>query len=124
MPQINRKLLTENEQAFVDELMTLHAEIRAETSAEVVRDAAVHVAVEFVKRLASKHNVELREPDEQPKEWDIASNEITEWKELDYPLIKVGSYNFVAEIDYANYVREDGKRESTAEIRRILVHSR
>jgi hypothetical protein len=123
MPQINRKLLTENEQAFVDELMTLHAEIRAETSAEVVRDAAVHAAIEFVKRLASKHNIELREPDEQPKEWDIASSEITEWKELDYPLIKVGPYNFVAEIDYANYVREDGKRESTAEIRRILVHA-
>jgi len=40
MPQINRKLLTENEQVFVDELMTLHIEIRAETSAEIVRDAA------------------------------------------------------------------------------------
>ncbi len=33
MPQINKKLLAENEQAFVDDLMTLYAEIRAETSA-------------------------------------------------------------------------------------------
>jgi hypothetical protein len=89
-----------------------------------VRDAATCAAVEFVKRLASKHNIELREPDEQPKEWCIASNEITEWREFDYPLCSIGPYNFVAEIDYANYVREDGKRESTAEIRRILVHSR